>query len=96
MNDNIEKPVMEILKALTSAARSVTELTVGDDQTHLATWLFKVWIFHASDNGVPSHKKERDYLLNHLSPPLTHTVWLGKLVVPAQSETPECHGPSGD
>ena len=83
MNDNIETPVMEILKALTSAARSVTELTV-DNQTQLATWLLKVWIFDVSDGEVPSHEEERDYLLSHLSPPPTHTVWLGRLVEPNQ------------
>jgi hypothetical protein len=80
MNVNIEQPVIDTLKQLLIAARSLTELTI-EDQAHLASWILKV-IICADPHSFS--REEKDRFRGTGVAASTDAIWLGQMTPPAE------------
>jgi hypothetical protein len=80
LNVNVELPAIEVLKQVLAGLPSLTELS-EEDQTHIATWVYKVLMCTV---GLPLSQDEKNAFRATSRPPTTETIWIGKMAPPSQ------------
>jgi hypothetical protein len=81
MNEWVEDPARDLLKALVVGARTTTSLTRAQ-QMHLSKWLAKTSIMMDAYWGSPSPRAPREevnYFFRWGMPSLVTTIWVGQL-----------------